>query len=487
MGIVINQSIKNTIITYFGFGIGAINALFLYTIFLGKLHYGIVVFVISAANIMTPLISFGVQNTLIRFYSKYNSESERDNFLSLMLLLPLIVILPTIVLLYFFYPQITFFILNENPNVAPFLWLIPLIGIFMGYFEFFYAWVKVHFQSVFGNFLGEVGTRVIVLFLLFLVSQNWLHKDTFVYSIAAVYGFQCFAMMVYAMRVKFPVFKFQLPKNTNEIFSYSFFIIASGTVSVMLFDFDKVIIPVYQNISNNAFYSVAVFIAMVIAVPSRAMMQIIYPVTAQLLNENKFEELNQLYKKSAINLQVFGGLIMLCIFLNCKELYQLIPKEYSGGIAVVFLIGLSKFYDLILGNNAAIILNTKYYRWFLFFGIVLVTLMIGLYVILIPIYGIVGAALATLIAIIIYNTIKVIFVYWKLNLTPFTIKTVYSFGIIILIFLMFYFWDFTFHPIINIFLKSILVLFTYSFLNYKLRISIEMNQIFDNYKSKFQS
>ena len=31
MGIVLNQSIKNTAITYFGFGIGAINALFLYT------------------------------------------------------------------------------------------------------------------------------------------------------------------------------------------------------------------------------------------------------------------------------------------------------------------------------------------------------------------------------------------------------------------------------------------------------------------------
>jgi O-antigen/teichoic acid export membrane protein len=293
-------------------------------------------------------------------------------------------------------------------------------------------------------------------------------------------------MMVYAMRVKRPVFKFQIPKNTKEIVSYSLFIIASGTVSVMLFDFDKVIIPAYQNISTNAFYSVAVFIAMVIAVPSRAMMQIIYPITAQLLNENKLEELNVLYKKSAINLQVFGGLIMLCIFLNCKELYQLIPKEYSGGIAVVFLIGLSKFYDLIIGNNAAIILNTKYYRWFLFFGIALVTLMIGLYVILIPIYGIVGAALATLISIIIYNTIKVFFVFWKLNLTPFTIKTVYSFGIISFVFLMFYFWDFTFHPIINIILKSILVLITYSFLNYKLKISIEMNQIFDSVKSKIQ-
>jgi O-antigen/teichoic acid export membrane protein len=484
MGIVSNQSIKNTIITYFGFGIGAINALFLYTIFLGKVHYGIVAFVLSAANIMMPLMAFGVQNTLIRFYSKYNSEEERVKFLSFMLFIPIVFILPTTAILYFFYPQITFYILNENPNVAPFLWLIPIVGIFMGYFEIFYAWVKVHFQSVFGNFLSEVGTRVIVLFLLLSVSQNWIQKDMFVYSLSAVYGYQCFAMMVFAMQVKMPVFKFQFPKNTKEIFSYSFFIIASGTVTVMLIDFDKVMIPAYQNISNNAFYSVAVFIAMVIAVPSRSMMQIIYPITAQLLNENKFEELNVLYKKCAINLQVFGGLIMLGIFLNCKELYHLIPQEYSGGIAVVFLIGLSKFYDLILGNNAAIILNTKYYRWFLFFGIVLVLSLIVLYMILIPIYGIIGAALATLIAVFVYNTIKVLFVFWKMNLIPFTIKTVYSFGIITLVFLMFYFWDFTFHPLLNIVFKSILITIVYCLLNYKLKISIEMNEILDKLKSK---
>ena len=487
MGIIINQSIKNTIITYFGFGIGAINALFLYTIFLGKMNYGIVAFVLSAANIMMPLMAFGVQNTLIRFYSKYNSEEERDNFLSLMLFIPIVFILPIAVILYFFYPQITYFILNENPNVAPFLWLIPLVGIFMGYFEIFYAWVKVHFQSVFGNFLSEVLTRVIILILLFSVNQNWIQKDTFVYSLSIVYGFQCFAMMVFAMRVKMPFFKFQLPKNTKEIFIYSFFIIATGTVSVMLIDFDKVMIPAYQNISNNAFYSVAVFIAMVIMVPSRAMMQIIHPITAQLLNENKFEELGVLYKKSAINLQVFGGFIMLGIFLNCTELYQLIPQEYSGGIAVVFLIGLSKFYDLILGNNTAIILNTKYYRWFLFFSIVLIALMIVLYMFLIPIYGIVGAALATLIAVIIYNTIKLLFVFWKMNLFPFTIKTVYSFGIISFVFLLFYFWDFQFHPILNIVFKSILITIVYGLLNYILKISIEINQILDKLKAKYSN
>ncbi len=485
MGIVSSQSIKNTIITYFGFGIGAINALFLYTLFLGKMHYGIVAFVLSAANIVMPLMSFGVQNTLIRFYSKYNSEEEQEKFLSFMLFIPIAIVLPSVAILYFFYPQITFCILNENPSVAPFLWIIPVVGIFMGYFEIFYAWVKVHFQSVFGNFLSEVVTRAIILFLLFSVNQNWIQKATFVYSLSIVYGLQCFAMMVFAMRVKMPVFKFQFPKNTKEIFSYSFFIIATGTVSVMLIDFDKVMIPAYQNISNNAFYSVAVFIALVIAVPSRAMMQIIHPITAQLVNENKLEELSSLYKKSAINLQVFGGLIMLGIFLNCKDIYQLIPQEYSGGIAVVFLIGLSKFYDLILGNNTAIILNTKYYRWFLFFSIFLVALMIVLYMILIPIYGIIGAALATLIAVIINNTIKLLFVFWKMNLFPFTIKTVYSFGLISFVFLLFYLLNFHFNPILNIGLKSILITLVYVLLNYKLKISIEINQILDKLISKF--
>jgi O-antigen/teichoic acid export membrane protein len=162
----------------------------------------------------------------------------------------------------------------------------------------------------------------------------------------------------------------------------------------------------------------------------------------------------------------------------------LIPQEYSGGIAVVFLIGLSKFYDMIIGNNAAIILNTKYYRWFLFFGIVLVVSMIVLYMILIPIYGIFGAALATLIAVFIYNTIKVLFVFWKMYLFPFTIKTLYSLGIISFVFLMFYFWDFDFHPTLNIVLKSILITLVYGLLNYKLKISLEMNEILDKLKSK---
>ena len=252
-------------------------------------------------------------------------------------------------------------------------------------------------------------------------------KDAFIYGLVIAYFLQFAVMKSYAMYVKMPTLQFKIPHNSKEIFGYSFFIILSGSVAVLLMDFDKVMIPAYENISSNALYSVAIFIATVIAVPSRAMLQIIYPITAKLMSENKYDELQDLYQKSAINLQVFGGLIMLGIFLNIKQIYLLIPGEYSGGILVVFLIGLSKFYDVILGNNNAVILNTKYYRWVLFFGLLLVVMMVVLNMIFIPMYGIVGAALATLISVIVYNTIKLWFVVRKMNLFPFAKNTWRSF------------------------------------------------------------
>lgn len=485
MGIVQSQSIKNTIITFLGFGIGAINALFLYTHFLGKTHYGMVAFILSASNIMMPLMAFGVHSTLIRFYSNCTDEHQRETFLSFMLWMPLLLIAPLLVIFYAYYDHIAYLVIQENPAIKPFFWLIPMIGICMGYFEIYYAWVKVHMQSVLGNFISEVLVRLLVMVMLCTVYLGWMSKDSFIYGLLAAYIAQFLVMKTYAMYVKTPRLQFKLPHNSKEIFGYSFFIILSGGVAVLLMDFDKVMIPAYRDISSNALYSVAIFIATVIAVPSRAMLQIIYPITAKLIGEGKHNELQELYQKSAITLQVIGGLVMLGIFLNIHQMYRLIPADYSGGVTVVFVIGLSKFYDVILGNNNAIILNTQYYRWVLMFGLLLVLMMIGLNMLLIPPYGIEGAAWATLISVFVYNTIKLWFVVRKMNLFPFTVNTLKSFAIMGIIFLMFYFWDFQFHPLLNIILKSMLIVPVYVFLNYRFKISSEINDLIDQKKSLF--
>jgi O-antigen/teichoic acid export membrane protein len=486
MGIVLNQSFKNTIITYIGFAIGGINTIYLYPVFLGATYYALSNYILSSANVIMPIFAIGMQNTLVKFYSQYETNEERSRFLSFTVLFPFLVIIPMLLIGFYFFDEILLFLSKKNLIVKKFIWLIPFIGICMAYFEIFYAWLRVHMHSVFGNFIKEVGLRSASLFLLIGVDYNWITVEGFVYATAVVYFLALVITMFYAFSIQKPDFQFEIPKNTKDVLVYTFYIILSGSVANLLLDGDKMILNQYMNIENIAYYSVATYIALVISVPSRSMHQIVYPITAKLMHENKHDEMNILYKKTSINLQMVGGYVMLGIFVNINKLYEMVPPEYAGGIMVVFMIGLSKYFDLILGNNNAIIFNTKYYRMVLFLGVLLVILTIGLNMIFIPIYGIIGSAFATLLSITLYSLAKLLFVVKKLDLYPFTKQTLYSMALTFVLFVAFYVWDFPFNPLVSIVLKSILLTIVYVYLNYKLVISTEINQVIDKTLKKLK-
>ena len=484
MGIVLNQSFKNTIITYIGFGIGAINTLYLYPIYLGATYYALTNYILSAANVIMPLFAIGMQNTLVKFYSQYKTEEEREQFLSFTALFPILMCIPLGIIGIFFFDDITAFVSKENPVVREFMLLIPFVGLCMAYFEIFYAWARVHMHSVFGNFIKEVGLRLVSTVALIGLYFKWMTLIQFVYFTAAIYFVAFLITMFYAFYIKKPNFQIAIPANVKSVMEYTFYIILSGSVANLLLDGDKLILNQYMEIENIAYYSVATYIALVISVPSRAMHQIVYPITAKLMHENKHDELNSLYKKTSINLQIVGGFVMLCIFVNINQLYEIVPEDYRGGIPVVFMIGLSKYFDLILGNNNAIIFNTKYYRTVLFLGLGLVVLTFVLNVIFIPIFGIMGSAFATLLSITCYSLAKLLFVVKKLDLYPFTKQNLYSLAITTLLFLIFYFWEFAVYPLIGIALKSILVTIVYVYLNYKFNISPDINQVLNNLLKK---
>jgi len=487
MGIVINQSIKNTIITFLGFGIGAINTLFMYPYFLGKEYFGLTGYVLSAANILYPIMSFGIQNTLIKFFNENNkTEEELNSYITYMLFLPLFFIIPLLLLFYFNYDSIAAYESQNNSIIYNFVWLVPIIGIFMGYFEIFYAWLRAHMKSVFESFVKEVFVRILITILLFAVYLKYITASNFIYALVLVYGISLLLVIYYANKVKKIVFLFKVPKQSKAILTYTIFIIFSASIANMLLDIDKYMIKYYMKIDNIAYYSVAIYIALVISVPSRAMHQIAYPVTAKLINENKWEELNIFYKKTSITLQVIGGLLFVGILANINQLYLMLPIAYSKGLFVVFVIGLSKYLDLILGNNNAIIFNSKYYKTILLLGLFLVFLIVILNMYFIPNYGLNGAAIATLIAITLYSLSKLLFVVFKMKLFPFTINTLKSFGIVIATFCLFYFWNFNFHPIVNIGLKSILIAIFYLYINYYLKLSDDVNVLLDTILNKFR-
>jgi len=485
VGIVFNQSLKNTIIIYLAFAIGGINVLFLYTYLLTDEHYGLVVFLLSTANLLMPLTAFGVQYAIVKFYSSYKSKVARDQFLSSVLILPLFIAIPIGFIGNLFYEQISLWLSAKNSIVKDYTYIIYIVAVLTAYFEIFYAWSKVQLQSVFGNFIKEMFTRIIVMILLIFIYFKVIDFQQFIYLLTFAYLLRMLIMMSYAFYLYKPKFTFQLPENYKEVFHYAFYIILAGSAGSILLDIDKFMIPNKLPLAKNAYYAVALFIGSVIEAPGRAMSQIIQPLTAKALNENNDKEVAALYKKSSINLLLISGLVFLLVNVNIKELYKIIPAEYSGGVWVVLMISAAKLYHMFLGNNGAIISNSKYYRILLPYAVVMAISVVLLNVWLIAAMGINGAGLATFIVIFVFNTIKIWYVKKKFGILPFTDKTIPLLVMLILFFGVFYFWDFTFHPILNILLKSSIVGVLYLVMSLKMAIAPESIQIWNQFKNYF--
>lgn len=483
MGIVAKQSFQNTLIIFLGFAIGGINVLFLYTHFLTDDYYGLVTFLLSSANILMPLLVFGMQNTIIKYFSSYSEKQEQDSFLLTALILPMFIIVPLAILGVLFYDYIAEILSRENIIIKKYTSLIFFLAIFMGYFEVFFAWSRVMMQSVFGNFIREIFARIATTFLLFMVYKHWITQEQFVYAIVIVYLIRMIIMKLYAFLIYYPkVTSFSLPKNFKEIISYSLFIILAGSAGGILLEIDKFMIPQMEQIAQVAYYSVGVYIASVIGIPSRAMQQIINPITARDLNTGNMTEVETMYKKSSDILLITGGFLFLLININIVDLYEIINKpEYSVGVYIVLMVSLSELYKLALGTNGAILSNSSYYKMFFYFSLAMALSVIGLNKILIDYLGIDGAALATLLVVLIFSTIKIVYINSKLKMHPFSKNTRIILLIITILFGAFYFLELNMNPFLSIAIKSILVTLLFCFAIIRLKLSYEINELVRKY------
>lgn len=482
MGIVLKQSFVNTAILFLGFVIGGVNVLFLYTHFLQENYFGLITFLLSTANIILPLLVFGMQHTVIKYYFSYKTKIEKDSFLITTLLIPLIVIIPFGLVGAYFYETISNWLSVENPFIKKYTGLIFIIAIFMGYFEVFYSWTKVQFNSIFGNFVKEIFARICVSLLLVAVYMGWLTNEQFIYAVVVVYGVRALIMKIYALYIYRPKLIFKFPSNIKKIINFSLYIIVAGSAAGILLEIDKFMIPQMEQIAQVAYYSVGIYIASVIAIPTRAMQQITSPITAKDMNENNLVEVEKLYKKTSINLLVIGGLFFLLINLNISDLYELINKpQFTKGIWIVLIISVAKLMELALGTANAILVNSKYYKIFFYLSLAMAISVILLNKWLIKTIGINGAALATLIVVIVYSIYKIVYIKSKLRIQPFSLKTIKLLLIIFGMFALFYFWNFSFNPLINIALKSLIVVVLYLILVKKTTISKDINDLIYRY------
>ena len=487
MGIVVNQSYRNIIIISIALVIGGVNTLYFYPVFLKAEYYGLVVFLLATSNLLQPLISFGSQHTIIKYFSSYNSAKEKDIFMSSIIFLPIMTIIPICYLVVQFHDIIASFLSLKNPIIESYVWVIFLVAFATSYFEVFYSWARVQLKSVFGNFLKEIYPRVSIFILLLLVFFDIISKENFVWYLTGFYYLRLLIMIAYSLKLYTPNFYFKLPINTKQILSYSIYIFLAGSAASILIDIDKFMIPQKEAISQTAFYAVAVFIATVVEIPGRALFQIVNPLVAKALNTNNFTELKMLYKESSLNLLIISGLFFLLINLNIVPFYELMDNpSYGTAVWVVLMISLSKLILMSFGCGPAILATSKFYKITLPFSIGMALSVYFLNDYLIDLMGINGAALSTLIVVAVFTFLKIIYLKSKLNLSPYSFNSVKTLLLIGSLFLIFENISFPFKGISLIIINSLIIGLVYTLVVYYSNLSGTLNKFLMNVLSKLR-
>ena len=478
MGIVFKQTSWNIVTITVAILIGGINTLYFYPEFLREQYYGLVVFLLATSNLLQPLMSFGAQHTIIKFFSSFKNIKEKDEFLSSIIFLPLFFILPVCFLVVQFHDLIAEFLSVKNPIIKSYVWVIFLVSFATSYFEVFYAWSRVQFKSIFGNILKEIYPRIAVFILLFLVSIDILTKENFVWWLTGLYYIRLIIIIIYSLFLYTPKFSVKIPNNFKEILSYSIYILLAGSAASFLIDIDKYMIPQKQAISQTAYYAVAVFIATVVEIPGRAMFQIINPLVAKALNEENFVELKNLYKQSSENLLIVCGLFFLLINLNIDSFYMLLNnQEYSNASLVVLIISSAKLIQMSFGCGPAILATSKFYKITLPFSIAMAVSVYFLNDYLIDLYGINGAAISTFIVLLIFTVLKIIYIRYKVKLQPFNFNSIKIFTSILLIYFFNSYINLELSPLIEIIIRSIIILITYVLVIYFFGVSKKMKDL----------
>lgn len=488
------QSFFNTITIGLAFIIGALNTIYFYPTYLGSELQGLVVALLAISNLIQPVISFGVQHSLIKFFSSCKNKIEKDSLFLFSMIFPIIIFLLIILpLSLLFREEIVEIISAENKIMGKYLFMILAISFSTAYFEVFYSWSRVNMKTIFGNFLKEFYPRALIFSLLIFYAFKFLDFDLFVILLIGGYYFRLLLMVLYSLSIYKPSLSFTLPSNFKTIFRYSLIIFLSGSAASLILDIDKSMISNYLTIENVAYYSVAIFIAAVIEIPGRAMFQIVNPIVAKLINKNDNKRLIVLLKKSSNNLLLVSGLFFLLIILNLDDFYNWSNlNEYKSAIEVVYIVSLAKLFSVSLGCLNNIITNSKYYVYVFWFSIISAFLAVILNYYLIPLNGILGAAVATLIVILSINLGKLILIQIKYKASPYNSKTILSVLLIGIIYvsiinlkdLMIFDNIVDYSPIYKITLRSLLITIVYVFLSYLFGLTKDFQEAILQFRKK---
>ena len=201
--------------------------------------------------------------------------------------------------------------------------------------------------------------------------------------------------------------------SVKEIFKTSSPMALSAIAYFIMQSIDIIILSIYEGFDQIAYYSVSVKLATVTTLALMSVNIVIAPRIAEVYERKDLQSLQELIKHSTRIIFLISICLLSILFFFSREILSFFGEGYAvANNALIFLLA-AQFFNAVTGPGAIYLNMTgrqKTLNKILIAGLVI---NIGLNFYLIPVEGINGAAISTLVSLIIWNLITTLFIYSK--------------------------------------------------------------------------
>jgi O-antigen/teichoic acid export membrane protein len=429
------QSIISSILIYVGFAFGALNT-YLFTREGGpftKEEYGLTGIFIAVGSIMMTVGTFGMPAYINKFFPYYKDHLPKNkNDQATWALLVSIFGFILVGVAGLFLRNISTRVFDNSPQLVQYYyWLFPF-GFGLILFSVLEAFAWQNHKSVLSIYLKEVQLRVFVTVLFVLISISVIKDfDLFIKIYSFLYLLLALILFIYLFSTGKISFTFSVSKVTRRFFkkilTLSGFIWSGTLIYNLAAVADTIIIAMIfpDGIGMVGLFTFPQYLTSLIQAPQRSIIAASVAHLSQAWKDKNYEKIKLIYQRSSINQLIFSVGMFCMVLLNYNNAIDSLnlQQDYKVAFNVFLFMGLMRIIDMGTGVSGQIIGTSTFWRFDFITGIILLVLTLPLTWVLTKKLGLVGPAVANLIAFTIYNFIRYLFLLRKFNMQPFTIKS----------------------------------------------------------------
>ena len=392
---------------------------------LGPEAYGLISIALGILTILTTVSVIGLGDGLNRFISFHRGKKEHQKVKSSIISsfkLTLVLSFFLCIFLFIFSDHISKNIFSKPDLLVP----LQIISIALPF-----SVIKNMTSSTLRGFkmidkdvyIRDIAKNLSTLFLVLIFSFigaslfNISFAFLFGYIISVVFGFYFLKKHVYP-KIK----KTSLVPVTKELLSFSYPLYLYGILSIIMGYTDVLMLGYFNTSDVVGIYNAALNTCILIAFVLSSFAFIFLPIISELFAKNKTKEIINLYKIStrwifSLVLPIF----LLFILFPDNILNFLFGAEFvSGSMALVILsIGFLTHVSVGLSMETIIAMGKPKINFYLNSLAAISNFLLNL--ILIPIYGMIGAAIAMTVALMLKNVLSLFYLNKKTGLWPYNI------------------------------------------------------------------